>query len=168
MRWTGPAVHDEGQAEAGQKVDPGVLDLGTMQDDTIGGPLVGKIPISIGLAVIVDNGQGYVIAVLGKHLARADHEIGVDRVDDFGAAGERDDLCHGHGAAGGEVFGAVVGFVVVEFRGFYHALTRAFVDLAVTAKGAADRGGRKVEDLGKFLEVHYCADFQNDLEDFLA
>ena len=148
------AMHDKGHSKVAQHTDAGVVGFGRVDDDTVDGATRHEVAVGAFLGLVGHDGQDHVIAVAGIGLARTCDEIGKDRVHDFAAGVQRDDVTHSQGAPGGQTDRAGIGAIVVATRGGHDPFAGGLVHLGVAVQRPADRGRRQAEFGGQFLEVH--------------
>lgn len=124
-----------------------------MDDDAVDLALPGKGRIGGGLLGGRHDRQDHVVPGRGIDLARAEQEIGEDRIDHLVLA-EGHDMTDRHRPAGGEAAGGLIRGVAVAGGGLDHAGARRGANFGIAVQRAADRGGRKPEAAGEFLEGH--------------
>ncbi len=134
-------MNDEGEAEFGQKRDPGVIDPGAVQHDTVNRAACLEVAVRIGLILVTNDRQQQIIALFGIALAGTGDEIGKDGVHHLVLARHGQQMPDRHGATSGQSRGARIWCIVVKARRFLDALARAFADLGIIVQCATDGCG---------------------------
>ena len=142
------------EADVLQQRNARIGHLGAMDDDAIHRAARFQLPVDAGFLVIRHDGQNHLVAGARVALAGTCDEIGEDGVHHLVPGGDGDDVADGHGAARGKALGAGIGLIVMLLCGRQHPLTRGLIDLRIPVEGAAYRGGRKPQLLGKLLQIH--------------